>query len=184
MDGAPSPDRPVSVPDGSGDGAGARRSLALAAVVALVVVALDQLTKWWAVDRLSLAGCSVPDGCIELVGSLRFRLIENTGSAFSLGSGWGPLLGVVAAIMALVLLRASHGSSRPVAVILGLVIGGAVGNLADRVARADDGLLSGAVIDFIDLQWWPVFNLADVAIVVGVVLLVIVTLRDGAGEAG
>jgi signal peptidase II len=155
------------------------RSFALAAGVAGVVVALDQLTKWWAVERLSPAGCGVPDGCIDLVGSLRFRLVENTGSAFSIGTGWGPLLGIVAAVMAIVLLKVSHRSGTAVALSLGLVAGGAVGNLVDRVARADGGLLSGAVIDFVDLQWWPVFNLADAAIVVGVALLAVLSLRDG-----
>jgi signal peptidase II len=180
--GAVTPDRSSTAPTRSGEGQG--RSFVLAASVAAVVVALDQLTKWWAVERLSLAGCAVPDGCIELVGSLRFRLVENTGSAFSLGTGWGPLLGVVAAVMAVILLRASHRSSRAVAVVLGLVAGGAVGNLVDRVARADDGLLSGAVIDFVDLQWWPVFNLADAAIVVGVAALAVLSFRDGQGDQG
>ena len=154
------------------------RPFALASAVALVVVGFDQLTKWWATERLSLAGCGVPDGCIEVVGSLRFRLIENHGSAFSFGTGLGPLLGVVAAVMAVILLRASSRSGTGMALVLGLVAGGAVGNLVDRLARADDGLLSGGVVDFVDLQWWPVFNLADVAIVVGVAALAVLSMRD------
>jgi signal peptidase II len=148
--------------------------LPLASAVAVVVVVIDQVTKWWAQRRLSLAGCGVPDGCIDVVGSLRFRLVENPGSAFSIGTGVGPLLGVVAAVMAIVLLGASHRTSRPLAAALGLVAGGAVGNLVDRVVRADDGLLSGHVVDFIDLQWWPVFNVADMAIVVGAFTLAVV----------
>lgn len=60
---------------------------------------------------------------------------------------------------------------------VGLIAGGAVGNLIDRAFRGDDGFLQGAVVDFIDLQWWPVFNIADAAIVVGAVLLVVVSFR-------
>jgi len=57
--------------------------------------------------------------------------------------------------------------------VVGAVVGGAVGNLVDRLFRADDGLLSGAVVDMVDLQWWPVFNLADAVIVVGGVVVVL-----------
>jgi signal peptidase II len=61
---------------------------------------------------------------------------------------------------------------------LGLVLGGALGNLADRVFRDGSGFLGGAVIDFIDLQWWPVFNVADIAVTVGGVLLVLTSTRE------
>lgn len=171
------------------DGAGARRSsFTIAAITAVVVVALDQASKQWALDRLSLAGCSVPDGCIELVGTLRLRLVENPGSAFSIGTSLGPALAVVAAVMAVVLLGASARVDRWLALAFGLVAGGAVGNLIDRVVRADDGILTGAVVDFVDLQWWPVFNVADAAIVGGVVALALLTLRSPAegraSEAG
>jgi signal peptidase II len=148
--------------------------------VAGAIVALDQATKAWAVSRLDLRGCGVPDGCIELIGSLRFRLVENTGASFSIGEGLGPWLGLVAAVMAVVLVRASRSASPAMAVALGLVTGGAVGNLIDRVVRAEDGVLSGAVIDFIDLQWWPVFNVADIGIVVGVALLALLSFRQPA----
>lgn len=148
----------------------------MAAGTAIVVVAADQLTKWWAESRLSPAGCSVPDGCIELVGSLRLRLVENPGSAFGMGTGAGPLLGVVAGVMTVVLLVASRRAGRGVAAALGLVAGGAAGNLVDRLARAEDGPLSGRVVDFVDLQWWPVFNVADSAIVAGVLVLVLASL--------
>jgi signal peptidase II len=146
--------------------------------VAGVVIVLDQATKAWAVNRLDLRGCGVPDGCIELIGSLRFRLVENTGASFSIGQGFGPWLGLIAAVMAVVLVRASRSVSPGMAVALGLVAGGAVGNLLDRVFRADDGVLSGAVIDFIDLQWWPVFNVADIGVVVGVALLAVLSFRQ------
>ena len=68
------------------------------------------------------------------------------------------------------------------AVSAGLIAGGAIGNLADRAFRGDDGFLHGAVVDFIDVQWWPVFNIADACIVVGAVLLVLSSFRNPAGE--
>ena len=65
------------------------------------------------------------------------------------------------------------------AVGIGLVIGGAIGNVLDRLLRAGDGFLGGAVVDFIDLQWWPVFNVADMAITVGGVILVVGSVWSG-----
>lgn len=173
----------IARPEPSGAPASGRASFLTAAGTSLLVVALDQVTKWWALRRLSLAGCAVPDGCIDLVGSLRFRLVENPGSAFSIGTNLGPLLGVVAGIVAVVLLGASRRADRWLAFALGLVAGGAVGNLIDRVGRADDGWLSGDVVDFVDLQWWPVFNVADAAIVVGVITLALLTLSRPPAEA-
>jgi len=67
--------------------------------------------------------------------------------------------------------------SRLGAVALGMIVGGALGNIIDRAFRGDDGFMSGAVVDFVDLQWWPIFNVADIGIVVGGVLLVWSTLR-------
>jgi signal peptidase II len=68
------------------------------------------------------------------------------------------------------------------AVALGLVVGGALGNLTDRAFRAGDGFLGGGVIDFVDLQWWPVFNVADSGVVVGAVLLFLLQLNEEAGD--
>ena len=68
------------------------------------------------------------------------------------------------------------------AVAAGLVAGGALGNLGDRAFRGDDGFLHGAVVDFIDLQWWPIFNVADSAIVVGGILLVVVSMLTPVDE--
>ena len=65
------------------------------------------------------------------------------------------------------------------AVGIGLVIGGAIGNMLDRLFRDGDGFLGGAVVDFIDLQWWPVFNVADMAITVGGVILVVGSVWSG-----
>ncbi len=65
------------------------------------------------------------------------------------------------------------------AVAVGLVLGGAAGNLVDRALRAGDGFLGGAVVDFIDLQWYPVFNIADIAVVGGALLLLVATAVAG-----
>jgi signal peptidase II len=140
--------------------------------VALAVVVLDQLTKWWALERLDT-------GNIDVFWTLRFNLVFNSGSAFSLGRGLGPLLGVVAVVVVVLLVRFGRMvSNLPTAIALGLVLGGAVGNLADRLFRSDgEGFLGGHVVDFIDFQWWPVFNVADIGIVVGGLLLVLVAMR-------
>lgn len=166
-------------PDGdeaSAPGRSARWPLLLG--VAAVVLALDQLTKAWVVDALS-------DGhTVDLVGSLRLRLTVNHGSAFSLADGRGPLISLLALVVVAVLLRTGrHATRAPMAVALGLVLGGAFGNLVDRAFRAGDGFLGGGVVDFVDLQWWPVFNLADSAIVVGAVVLFVLQWREGEPSA-
>lgn len=136
------------------------------------IVLVDQLTKAWAVSRLTRESCSVPDACIDIIGSLRFRLSFNPGAAFSSFTGGGPVLGVIAFLMTVYLIYLSVTSADAVLRWLFPVVGGgAVGNLWDRVFRADDGFLSGKVVDFIDLQFWPIFNVADMAIVGGVALV-------------
>lgn len=136
------------------------------------VVVLDQLTKAWAVRALD-------DGPIDLVGSLRFRLVWNDGAAFSLITGRTTIVALLALAVSMVVLvvglRAEH---RRWAVVLGVIYGGAAGNLVDRVIRDGEGVLGGRVVDFIDVQWWPVFNVADIAIVVGVGLALALSLRE------
>jgi signal peptidase II len=139
---------------------------------ATLVLALDQLTKWWAVNVLDLR-------TIELVGSLRLRLTINYGSAFSLADGRGPLISLLAIVIVVFLLRSGrHATSPAMAITIGMVLGGAIGNLLDRAFRAGDGFLGGGVVDFVDLQWWPVFNLADSAIVVGAIALFLLQWQD------
>ena len=155
---------------------GARWPLLLG--TAALVLALDQLTKWWAVEVLDTR-------TIELVGSLRLSVTVNYGSAFSLANGRGPLISLLALAIVAVLLRSGRNARTvPLAVAIGLVLGGAVGNLVDRAFRPGDGFLGGGVVDFVDLQWWPVFNLADAAIVVGAVLLFLAQWREDGAEAG
>jgi signal peptidase II len=138
---------------------------ALTPLLAAAVVVCDQLTKQWAADELA-------DGhVIDLVWTLRLNLVYNSGSAFSIGRGLGPLLGVLAVVVVLVLVRMGRlFNSRATAVALGAVLGGAIGNLTDRAFREGSGsFLGGYVIDFVDFQWWPVFNVADIAIVCGAI---------------
>lgn len=148
------------------------RRLRLIAGVAGSVVVLDQASKWWAVHNLS-------DGPIDLIGSLRLNLLYNTGAAFSLGSGRG--LGPWITLLAIaVVIGLSFGYTSRFglgAVAAGLIAGGAVGNLLDRAFRGDGGFLHGAVVDFIDLQWWPVWNVADAAVVIGSILLAVAAFQ-------
>ncbi|MFL3016841.1 MAG: signal peptidase II [Acidimicrobiales bacterium] len=126
------------------------------------IILLDQLTKWWALERLE-------DGqIVELFWTLQFRLVRNTGIAFSQGENLGPVFTILILFVILLVVRlGAQIQSRVGKVSVGLVIGGAIGNLVDRVFRAEEGFLGGGVVDFVDFQWWPVFNIADSAIVVG-----------------
>ncbi len=145
----------------------AHRHGAATLVSAAAVVAVDQLTKWWALEALD------GDRIIDLVWTLRLRLVFNTGAAFSSFQGLGPLLGVAAvAVAAALLLNRRLVSGRWSGIAAGCIAGGALGNLADRLFRSDDGFLNGAVVDFIDVQWWPVWNVADMGVVLGGAALV------------
>jgi len=147
------------------------RLTTLVIVVAALVVALDQLTKWWAVRALD-------DGDIDLFWTLRLRLVRNSGAAFSLAGGRGGLVALLAIAVVVALIAFGRAiDSRVGAVALGLVLGGAAGNLLDRLLREGNGFLGGTVIDFVDLQWWPVFNVADAAVSIGGLLLVFVVAR-------
>ena len=149
---------------------GRRRRLSVALAIAGAIVAVDQITKAWAVRNLSRSSCSVPDACIDVIGSLRLRLSFNPGAAFSSFTGGGPVLGVIAFAMAIYLFYLTLTTAdRWLAIAFPVVAGGAIGNLIDRVTRADDGFLSGHVVDFIDLQFWPIFNVADIAIFAGAI---------------
>ncbi len=144
----------------------------LALLVAALVVVVDQATKWLAIRTLS-------DGPVPLIdGFLQFRLVKNPGSAFSLLSGGGTalaLIAIVAVVVIFVIARDLPGKAEGVAI--GLVMGGAVGNLLDRIFRGD-GLLDGKVIDFVDFDFFPTFNVADSAITIGAILAVLLAFRE------
>jgi signal peptidase II len=143
------------------------RLTALTVAVAIAVVAVDQMTKAWAVNALD-------DRDVDVVWTLRLHLTFNGGMAFSQGRGWGPVISIVALVVVVILLASLRkGGSTLSAVAVGLVVGGAAGNVIDRLFRTGHGFLGGEVVDFIDLQWWPVFNVADACIVVGGILLIV-----------
>lgn len=137
------------------------------ALLIVALVAIDQLTKSWAVSALD------EGRTIDIVWTLRFALGFNSGIAFSQAQGLGPVVGVVALIAVFFLLRYMLNATHPLmAYGLAGILAGAIGNIADRLFRGD-GFLHGKVVDFIDLQWFPIFNVADSCITVGAVALII-----------
>lgn len=153
--------------------AGGVRRVLVAVVVVVLVVAADQLTKWWAVDRL-------PSGPIHVAGPLDLALARNSGASFSLFQGKGfilaPVAVVLVAVLAVMIWRAPTTGR---AVALGLILGGALGNLADRLFRDDHG----AVVDFVALHFWPTFNVADSCVVVGCAVLLVSIVRGSRASA-
>jgi len=136
------------------------------------VVALDLASKWLAVRELA------DREPIEMLGGvLTLRLVRNPGAAFGLAQGMTIVLTVIAVAVVVAILRVARRLDNPWwAAALGLVLGGAAGNLVDRFFRAP-GPLRGHVVDFLELPRWPVFNLADSAIVVAGGLMLLLSAR-------
>lgn len=154
---------------------GPARWLPLVGAGALVLL-LDQLSKAWAYERLCEVeagyGCAVHSEPIHVLWTLQWNLAFNTGMAFSRGAESGPIIAaVVLVIVAVLVFVARRVTSRVQLVLIGIVLGGAFGNLVDRLLRAEDGFMSGAVVDFVDVQWWPIWNVADMAVVLGGIAL-------------
>lgn len=149
----------------------AQRQFLIAGLVVGIVV-LDQLTK-------ALVVATLADGPRSIIGdTVELRLSRNPGGAFSILTGFTPLLAVLAVVVAVVLVRVAQRMTDPVMVVaLSLVLGGAIGNLLDRVFRAP-GFLRGEVVDFIRIGEFPGFNIADSAITVGAVVLLVWGWRD------
>jgi signal peptidase II len=151
--------------------------------VGLVVLALDQLTKVLALHHLT------PGEPVNVVGSLlKFNLIRNPGAAFSLGSNFTPVISAVQIIVAVGVVWLSRKlGSIGWAIAFGLLFGGAVGNITDRVFRAPSPF-HGHVVDFLQTPHWAIFNIADMAVTSAAILLVIQTLRgiklDGTKDQG
>jgi signal peptidase II len=174
----PAPDPPEEPQSPTPGRAGLGGHYALIGIIVAVVLVVDQLTKTWAVSRLQ----NDFDG-IHLVGSLHFRLAYNSGMAFSKGQGRGAIIGAVALVIVAGLLWFARSVEDVLSrVAIGMVIGGALGNVCDRLFRAGvtgvpKGFLGGRVVDFVYVGWWPTFNVADSCVVVGGILLAIATLR-------
>ncbi len=157
-----------------------RRTLLVLGIAAVWIV-LDQLTKVWAERALTLGEP------VQVVGDLlRLHLIYNSGAAFSLGTGSTGVLTVIASIIVvLIVWQALKVRSLPWAVALGLMLGGAVGNLIDRYFRAP-GPGQGHVVDFLRLPNFPIFNVADIGVTTAACLVALLALRgfrpDGTRE--
>lgn len=140
-------------------------------VAAFVAYGIDRVTKIW-------AEATLPGAPIEVIpGVLTLRFTTNSGGAFSIGRSapWF-FVGVTAIVVVAILATSFRHTNRLVAASIGLILGGALGNLTDRAFRAP--AFRGRVVDFVDLQVWPVFNLADTAIVVGAILLAVLGFRE------
>ena len=143
--------------------------------VGLIWLILDQATKVLAVHTLESQGRIIELGFIKL------NVIRNSGGAFGVRGLVPGMFVIVTVIVLVMVVRALPKTDRlSLAVAYGLVCGGALGNVTDRLFR-DPGFPSGAVVDFLDLTWWPIFNLADIGIVVGamsIALLMTVMERE------
>ena len=153
----------------------ARRSAIVLYTVAAGALLLDQLSKAWVQHTLS------GRPAIEVIPRvLSLTYTTNSGGAFGFGESAPWLFAGATIVVSAVIVVVSTRPMRPwIAVSLGLILGGALGNLADRVANGPG--VSGRVTDFIDLQIWPIFNLADTAIVIGAVILAVASF-DGADD--
>ncbi len=158
----------------------AARHLPMVLAVAAVVLALDQATKFWA--EATLAGRAP----VPVLGDfLRFQLVHNAGAAFTIGTGATWIFTIVAAVAVVVLLWfATRPQQTGRAVALALLLGGATTHLLDRLFRPP-GFARGKVVDFIDYNGWFVGNVADIALVVGAGLVVVLgSARRTAEPAG
>lgn len=155
----------------------ARRTVGLVFVVACGVIVLDQLTKLWA-QQVLLPRILDGEGPVKVIGSLlRFTYAENTGAAFSLGTGYTWVFTLIACVVVVVIVRVSRRlGSVAWAIALGGLLGGAVGNLIDRLVRAP-GIGRGFVVDFIQVPYWPIFNIADSLVVCSAIVMVILSWR-------
>jgi len=140
--------------------------------VAAVVYVIDVVSKIVVVEDLT------DHQPISMLGGLvTLRLTRNPGAAFSTATGYTVLLTLVAIGVVICVTRlAARLGSTVWAVALGLLLGGALGNLTDRIFRSP-GPLRGHVVDFLELPHWPIFNLADSAIVLGALLITLQSLR-------
>lgn len=144
-----------------------RIALFTVATLATLVIGIDQTTKSWALGELD-------EKIIHVIGPLQLALTRNSGVAFGLGGGAAPFLVLAALFILIVVFRGLRSELTTLAQVgFGLMLGGAFSNLVDRLFR-DRG---GSVVDFLDLQFWPVFNIADLAIVLGAACLVIWSMR-------
>lgn len=173
-----------------------RLLLTVLGLLAAVIYVSDLATKTWALGALE----NRQGPLVVVPGVLQFRLIFNSGAAFSIGTGMTIVFTFIAAGVVIAILRTARTlNSRPWAFTLGLLLGGAFGNLTDRLLRYPSGFgrstqFQGHVVDFIEvlpgnfpvIDYFPIFNIADSAIVCGGILAVVLAWRgyqiDGTKE--
>jgi signal peptidase II len=156
----------------------AKRGAAVLFLTAGAAYGIDRVTKAWVEGSLQgRPPIHVIDGVLDL------RFTTNSGGAFSIGqsASWLFAAATIAVSIAIVATAFRH-TSLLTAAALGLVLGGALGNLTDRVVRGSWFSFNGRVIDFIDFHVWPVFNAADSAIVIGAILLAFTAFRRRADD--
>ena len=158
-----------------------RLRLRLLLSVAAVVLVFDVVTKVLAVELLT------PGQPVSIIGdTVTWTLVRNSGAAFSMATGYTWVLTLVAMAVVVGIVWMGRRLVSPWwAVGLGMILGGALGNLVDRFFRSP-GPLRGHVVDFMSIGWWPVFNVADPAVVGGAILLVVLSVFgyefDGSGR--
>lgn len=138
--------------------------------VGLIWLLLDQATKVLVVHTLEAQGRLIDLGFIDL------NVIRNSGGAFGIPGIPGMFVVVTVIVLALVARALPSTDRLSLAVAYGLVCGGALGNVMDRLFRAP-GFPSGAVVDFFDLRWWPIFNIADIGIVCGALAIAVLMTK-------
>ena len=153
-----------------------RKALIVRACVAVGAAVFDHLAKMWAIDTI-IPRLQNGEGPIQVIGTIvQFTYAENTGAAFSIGTGYTWIFSIVAIIVAIVILRTARNlGSVGWAIALGGLLGGLLGNLIDRFTR-EPGFGRGYVVDFIQFPNFPVFNVADSFITCSAVLMVVLTL--------
>jgi signal peptidase II len=160
-------------PEDAGPPSPRRRRLAVTGCVAALAIVADQVTK-------SVALVELRNGPVHVLGPFSLQLEYNSGVAFSIAPGATfPIVVLAIVVIGGLIAFARHLPSLPAAVAIGLVLGGALGNLSDRLFRAH----GGAVVDFVHSTFWPTFNVADSCIVCGGILLGLVLLRRPREEA-
>ena len=162
-----SPANPAPIAEDSGAERPPRRRVRLLLTVAAVVLALDIVTKVLAVHLLT------PGQPVSIIGdTVTWTLVRNSGAAFSMATGYTWALTLIATAVVIGIIWMGRRLVSPWwAIGLGMILGGAMGNLVDRFFRSP-GPLRGHVVDFLSIGWWPVFNVADPAVVGGAALLV------------
>jgi signal peptidase II len=151
--------------------------LSLFGVTAFVIILLDQVTKYWAQEFLLPRRISGEGPVVLFGGIVKFTYAENTGAAFSIGTGLTWVFTTIALVVVFIIFRyARKLGSLPWALSLGGLLGGAIGNLIDRMFRAP-GPFQGFVVDFIQLPYWAIFNVADMAVVLSGASIAILLIR-------